>query len=481
MNDSASLHASAFPVSAPALARRARRRATLCALTLFSATLSTQLASAATLQVGAGKTYAKPCQAIAAAQPGDVIEIDAATYAGDTCAWTTDNLTVRGVGGRPKLDITGVPPVQQKGLFTIYANNATVENLEFTGAAISAGAGNNGAGIRHLGLNLTVRNCYFHDNQDGILGAPSTALMGKVLISNSEFEHNGAGDGQSHNMYLGNYAQFTLQYSYSHRGNVGHLVKTRALVTQLLYNRITDEATGTASYEVNVPNAGSAYLIGNIIEQSNGTQNPAIVSYGEEGTPSGYDTHLYVVNNTFLNDHKSGTFVVNTTSTPSVLTNNIFWNGGTISSQQTAMMTTNFVSATMGDPMFANVGSFDVKLLPGSPCIDKGTTPGNAGSQPLQPMFQYVHPESSEARGIGGAAIDIGAYEYQNPGSSSGSDGGSGDGGGSGGDGGSAGGSAATGCSCHLAPAAAVGSSGYAGLAGLLLLLRRARRSRRRA
>src|SRR5205823_2283684 len=126
---------------------------------------------------------------------------------------------------------------------------ATVENFELSGAAISQNAGNNGAGIRHQGLNLTVRNCFFHDNQDGILGAPSTAGQGEVLIERSEFSHNGAGDGFSHNMYLGNYARFTLQSSYSHTGNVGHLMKSRAHVSSILYNRITDEVGGTASYE----------------------------------------------------------------------------------------------------------------------------------------------------------------------------------------------------------------------------------------
>ena len=95
-------------------------------------------ALAATLSVGPGKTYAKPCAAIAVAQPGDVIEVDASgNYDGDTCAWSTDNLTVRGVGGRAKIDLTGVTPAQQKGIFTITAPNATIENFELSGAAIS--------------------------------------------------------------------------------------------------------------------------------------------------------------------------------------------------------------------------------------------------------------------------------------------------------------------------------------------------------
>src|SRR5512138_3561877 len=87
-----------------------------------------------TLTVGPGKTYAKPCAAIAVAQAGDVIEVDSSgNYDGDTCAWSTDNLTVRGVGGgRAKIDLTNVTPAQQKGIFTISAPNATIENFELS-------------------------------------------------------------------------------------------------------------------------------------------------------------------------------------------------------------------------------------------------------------------------------------------------------------------------------------------------------------
>jgi MYXO-CTERM domain-containing protein len=372
--------------------------------------------AAATLMVGPGQAYATPCSAIAVAQAGDVIQVDASgNYAGDTCSWSTDNLTVTGVNGRAKIDLTGVTPSGEKGIFTIEGTaSATIENFELSGAAISSADGNNGAGIRHQGLNLTVRNCFIHNNQDGILGTPATANTGTVLIENSEFSANGAGDGYSHNMYIGDYAVFTLQYSYSHDANVGHLVKSRAYTTYVFYNRLTDEVGGMASYETDIPNAGTAYLIGNIIEQSATTQNPTIVTFGEEGVPAGYDTHLFVVNNTILNGLGSGTFVNDSTMTPAVLTNDIFYDGGTITNQASAVRTTCFDSS-MGDPMFVDVASYDVNLMPGSPCIDHGSNPGSNGSQSLVPMFEYVQPLSEEARVMVGTAIDIGAYEYGNP------------------------------------------------------------------
>jgi hypothetical protein len=464
---------------------------TFAALAFLTVAAAAVPAGAKTLQVGPGQSYALPCDAIVAASAGDTIQVDASgNYDGNTCVWSTDNLTITGVNGRAKIDLTGVTPAQQKGIFTIGGTaSATIENFELSGAAISSSDGNNGAGIRHQGLNLTVRNCYIHDNQDGILAAPATANTGTILIESSEFSHNGAGDGFSHNMYIGNFATFTLQFSYSHDGNVGHLFKSRAFTTLVLYNRITDETGGMASYEVDIPNAGTAYVIGNVIEQSETTQNSEIVTFGEEGTPAGYDTHLFVVNNTIINDHSSGTFVNDTTSTPAVITNNIFYNAGTVTNQSNATLTTNFQSTTMGDPLFADLAGYDVTLRSGSPCIDTGTAPGQNGSQSLVAVFEYEHPLNHVARTVVGAAVDIGAYESGiatdagASGSGSGGTGGGGAGGRGGGsagpDGGDAGGAASGssgGCGCGLAGVPGSDALGVLGAFALCWLIARRRR-----
>jgi hypothetical protein len=83
-------------------------------------------------------------------------------------------------------------------------------------------------------------------------------------------------------LYIRNVKRFTLQFSYSHLASVGHLVKSRAATNYILYNRLTDE-TGTASYELDLPNGGLSYIIGNIIRQSPNTQNSTVASYLEEG------------------------------------------------------------------------------------------------------------------------------------------------------------------------------------------------------
>jgi MYXO-CTERM domain-containing protein len=387
-------------------------RRLLFVASISSASLISISASADTLQVGPGKTYVKVCDAIAAAKANDTIQVDASgTYDGENCSWDTDGLTVTGVNGRPKINLTSAPS-NDKGIFTITAANATIENFEFSGATSSS---SNGAGIRHQGLNLTVRGCYFHDNQDGILGAPATDQsatpqpgMGTILVETSEFSHNGAGDGESHNMYIGDYGSFTLRASYSHGAVKGNLVKSRAYKTYVLYNRITDEPGTTASYEIDIPNAGTTYVIGNVIEQSAESENDNIIETGAEGA-SNPTNQLFVVNDTIVNDQANGTFVDASGAAVTII-NTITRGAGTLTNAASPTLANNW-DDTKGDPLLVDQANFDYHLQSGSPCVDQGKDPGNGPDMALNPIFEYVHPTSIEGRTVAGNAIDIGAYE----------------------------------------------------------------------
>ena len=393
---------------------------------LFASSLSllfvASAASAATLQVGPGKPYAAPCAAIKAAAAGDTIEIDAAgTYQGDVCYWATDNLTIKGVNGRPKIDAAGQNQ-GGKAIWVIGGQNTLIDNVELTGATVPD---QNGAGIRQEGKNLTVKNTYFHDNEDGILAGDVDGS--EIIVDSCEFANNGFGDGYSHNLYINHVAKFVFIYNYTHDCKEGHLVKSRAAENYILYNRITEE-NGTGSYEINLPNGGKSYVIGNLVQQGPSTHNPAMLSYGEEGmNAKNPSLELFVVNNTFVNDKGNGTFlqIGNAVSTPVVVTNNIFKGAGTLTSQATAVLDGNFTDAD-GDPMLVNAAAFDYHLQDASPCKDKGVDPGMGAGMPLDPVAQYVHPEGHEGRMTVGT-IDIGAYEI------GGATGGGGTGGGSGG------------------------------------------------
>jgi len=365
------------------------------------------VAEAKTLQVGPDKAFSTPCAAFAQAASGDTIEIDAGTYTGDVCTIYPSNLTIRGVSGQPKIDAAG-QNAAGKGTWVIAGNNTVVENIEFTGARVPD---KNGSGIRLDGNGLVVRNCYFHDNENGILTNNNTA--NEILIEYSEFGYNGAGDGQSHNMYIGTVAKFTLRYSYSHHANAGHLVKSRAAENYILYNRLTNEMDGMASYELDLPVGGKSYVIGNLIEQGPMTQNGTMLTYREEVNASYINAsdELFIVNNTFVNDRPNGgTFIRIDPSvrTPAVIKNNIFVGSGTINTQTGAVFESNLVGQ---DPLFKDKENYDYHLTYKSPAIDAGVDPGLADGFSLTPSGQYIHTACGEGRQVYGR-IDIGAYEF---------------------------------------------------------------------
>jgi hypothetical protein len=384
--------------------------ATLTPTLLLAAALP---ASAATLAAGPGKTYATPCRAIAAAKSGDLIEITGnTTYSGDVCAITASNITIRGVNGRPRIDAAGKNALG-KGTWVVSGSNVVVENVEMLGAKV---VDRNGAALRLEGTNFTLRSSFIHDNENGILSGVNTAS--NIVIEYTEFGHNGNGTGQTHNLYVGNAGSLTFRYNYSHDANVGHNLKSRARTNTIVYNRFSSTpagqtgstASGQPSYEIDLPNAGTSYVIGNVIEQPSSNQNSTMLAYGEEGA-SNPAQDLYVVNNTFLNDDSShGTFVMvgSGVTKPMLLQNNIFAGIGTLSNQASAVQKTNYRSVSPG---FVNRAAYDLRPLANTLVTNAGSVPGvSATGVSLKPAAQYKHAASGVARPALGT-IDIGAYE----------------------------------------------------------------------
>lgn len=381
------------------------------ATALFLAVAAMGSASAATLSVGAGKTYATPCKAFAAAKDGDTIEVTAATYSGDVCTIKQNNLTIRGVNGRPKIDAAG-KNAADKGTWVIDGNNTTVDNFEMYGSTVMDG---NGAAFRVEGSGFTLRNSFIHDNQNGILS--NSSATSDILIEYTEFGYNGAGDGQTHNLYIGHSKSLTFRYNFSHDANVGHNLKSRASTNLIAYNRFSSTPpgitgstpSGQPSYEIDIPNGGTSYVIGNVIEQPYSNQNQNILAYAEEGLTNPA-SDLYIINNTFLNDASDGTFmfISGNSKTPAIVQNNIFAGIGTLTNNPSAIMKTNYRSVAPG---FVDRANWDLHPTTSTLVINAGSAPSKStAGVDLTPVALYKATASGEAR-VNVGQLDIGAYE----------------------------------------------------------------------
>lgn len=351
-------------------------------------------------RIGPGRDYERPSEIEGQVGDGDTVEIEAGVYPNDYVVWKQNNLTLRGVNGRPHLKAeAGIP--NRKAIWVFKGDNVIVDNIEFSGAKVRD---KNGAGIRAEGRKLTVRNSYFHHNQFGILTANDGDA--ELLIENSEFSYQIRKGTFAHGLYIGQIRKAVIKDSYFHHNHRGHQIKSRAAENHILYNRVMDE-DGVGSYQIDLPNCGKSYVLGNVFHQGVKSENRTSIAYGAEGCGGGRNRELYVVNNTFVNDASSGTFVNSRPLTPAVLINNLMVGRGRLSTGEVKERNNLLVSKER----FVNRTNYDFRLAKGASAIDSGEEPGKAGGQNLLPRRQYSHPLKSVLRKLIGK-VDIGAYEY---------------------------------------------------------------------
>lgn len=265
-------------------------------LTAWACMLLTLSAQARVITVGPQGELQRIAQAADIAQDGDVIEIAAGVYLGDVAVWKQKRLTLRGVGGRPVL-MAGGRSAEGKAIWVIKNGSFSVSNLEFRGSRVPDG---NGAGIRFERGSLSVRDCVFEDNQNGILTSNFSDAV--LSIENTRFaKAPQQSKPPPHLLYVGQIDQVRIRGSRFESGYVGHLIKSRARRSELHYNLIHDGPSGRASYEVEFPNGGKVTLVGNIIEQGPDRSNSALIAYGAEGRfwP---ENRLDMAHNTVIND-----------------------------------------------------------------------------------------------------------------------------------------------------------------------------------
>jgi hypothetical protein len=365
--------------------------------------------SGKTLRVGPQQALRSIAAAAKLAADGDTIEIEAGDYRADVAVWEQANLTIRGIGpGRPRLIAAGAH-AEGKGIWIVRGGAITVENLEFRDAHVHD---RNGAGIRFEKGYLTVRNCKFENNENGILTAGGPDMF--LDIEDSEFAHNGVGDGRTHNLYVGQITRLRVSGSYFHHARIGHLLKSRAEENHIFYNRLSDQIDGAASYELEFPNGGVAYVVGNLIAQNSQTDNPTLISFGAEGY-KGANVELYLVNNTLVDDRpvNGKLLVVKPGIQRLVAVNNIL-----VSAKQIEPEVTGVKGGVTNNPnadwdQFILPQRFDYRLKPNARLLGKYVAPAPANGFSLVPQREYVHPASSRPLAV--STRHPGAFQTPGP------------------------------------------------------------------
>jgi len=342
----------------------------------------------ATMVVGPGEKVATVSEAARLARDGEVIDIRSGSYRGQPAVWTKNNLLIRGVGQRPVMIAEG-KSAEDKAIWVVRGGKVRIENVEFRGARVADG---NGAGIRFEKGELAIHACRFADNEMGLLTANSAALA--LEISDSEFVDAPRHAGDLHHLlYVGAIGRFVLRGSRFHNGHLGHLVKSRARENHVLYNMLADGAGGRASYELEFPNGGIAYVIGNVIAQGAGTDNPSVVSYGAEG-PRWPVNGLYLAHNTLVNDNYTGTFLaVRDEKFPGGIDvwaiNNLTVGNGDVNRPAQGRFEGNR-SAGRGE--LIEYGGLPLRLTNMSPLRGSVRPPGSVGAVDLLPSAEFIYP-----------------------------------------------------------------------------------------
>jgi hypothetical protein len=337
------------------------------------------------LRVSTGDPLLSLAATARAARDGDTIEVDPGDYRGDVAVWPQNDLLIRAVSDRPRLIADG-RSAEDKAIFVIKGQRVRVEGLEFRGVRVRD---RNGAGIRQERGPLTVHDCVFADNENGILSGNIPTM--ELAISNSTFLNNGNDAGSAHNVYAGAMASLHVEGCWFGRSRVGHLLKSRARVNVVRYSRLTGE-DGSGSYELEFAEGGEAIVLGNLIQQGPSSQNQTIVSYGVEGY-RWPDNTLTMAFNTIVNDRAKGsTFVrVSKGATHATLFHNLLVGRGSLAIDAPLTSMGNVEAARKE---FANPDALDYRLRTASILVGRAGFRGAGDSSVRLPMREYTHEAS---------------------------------------------------------------------------------------
>ena len=285
------------------------------ALLLPLLALASPPAHAAILEVGMGKPFALPSDALAKARDGDTVRIDKGTY--EDCARIDKNRIILETAGGEVI-LKG-KTCAGKAILVITGTKVTVRGLTLAYARV---LDRNGAGIRAEGTELLVENTTFFHNENGLLSMAGPDMS--IRVVDSIFIGNGHCQPVcAHGIYVGHIRSLRVERSRFLDQREGHHIKSRANRTEIVGCDIQDGPAGTSSYLIDIPNGGAVLIEKNQLRKGRGTSNRGIaISIGAEGdtNPRG---PILIRDNDFVNEQDSFTaFVRNMSATPAQLSGN---------------------------------------------------------------------------------------------------------------------------------------------------------------
>lgn len=227
-----------------------------------------------------GRSFAALQEAVNAIGEGTgTIRIESGTYRDCAVQVAGDVGFVAQVAGQTVFDGAAC---EGKATIVARGRSTRVEGLIFQNITVPDA---NGSGIRLERGNLTVRQSWFRDSEQGILSADDPTAA--VLIEKSTFSRLGRCDrglSCAHSVYFGDYGSVTIRRSRFEAGRGGHYVKSRAGRIEVTESSFDDTAGSTTNYMIDVPAGATGRIADNVFVQGRDKENySAFIAVAAEG------------------------------------------------------------------------------------------------------------------------------------------------------------------------------------------------------